>query len=182
MFSSKGLDLKIGKDHKLINYLGEVLKDGYRSPEAALGEIAVKRMGFDTKISPRLYHYIEMRIIPEISSADLPIKRNQGKKKEKQKPRAARNCRGKSIEERPREINAREEVGHWEMDTVESAKAGSLERKLGSLFPVVFRSITVDNGSEFAYVEGMERSCLHPGKRERRSILPPVQLQRVRLQ
>lgn len=130
-FSGKGPDLKIGKDHKLANYLGEVLKDGYRSPEAALGEIAVKGMEFDTKISPRtLYRYIEMGIIPGISSADLPIKRNQGKKKEKQKPRAARNCRGKSIEERPREINAREEVGHWEMDTVESAKDGSLERVL----------------------------------------------------
>ena len=105
----------------------------------------------------------------------------------------------KSIEERPREINAREEVGHWEMDTVESAKDGSLERvlaltgrvtrnqinikiktgeakmvvaaldrlerKLGALFPVVFRSITVDNGSEFADVEGMERSCLRPGEK-----------------
>ena len=199
-FSGKGPDLKIGKDHKLANYLGEVLKDGYRSPEAALGEIAVKGMEFDTKISPRtLYRYIEMGIIPGISSADLPIKRNQGKKKEKQKPRAARNCRGKSIEERPREINAREEVGHWEMDTVESAKDGSLERvlaltgrvtrnqinikiktgeakmvvaaldrlerKLGALFPVVFRSITVDNGSEFADVEGMERSCLRPGEK-----------------
>ena len=130
-FSGKGPDLKIGKDHKLANYLGEVLKDGYRSPEAALGEIAVKGMEFDTKISPRtLYRYIEMGIIPGISSADLPIKRNQGKKKENQKPRAARNCKGKSIEERPREINTREEVGHWEMDTVESAKDGSLERVL----------------------------------------------------
>ena len=37
-----------------------------------------------------------------------------------------------------------------------------LERKLGALFPVVFRSITVDNGSEFADVEGMEQSCLRP--------------------
>ena len=81
-FSGKGPDLKIGKDHKLANYLGEVLKDGYRSPEAALGEIAVKGMEFDTKISPRtLYRYIEMGIIPGISSADLPINRNQGKKK-----------------------------------------------------------------------------------------------------
>ena len=93
--------------------------------------LVVKGMEFDTKISPRtLYRYIEMGIIPGISNADLAIKRNQGKKKEKQKLRAARNCRGKSIEERSREINAREKVGHWEMDTVESAKDGSLERVL----------------------------------------------------
>ena len=36
---------------------------------------------------------------------------------------------------------------------------------LEALFPVVFRSITVDNGSEFADVEGMERSCLRRGEK-----------------
>ncbi len=36
-FSGKGPQIKIGHDHKMANYLGEVLKDGYRSPEAALG-------------------------------------------------------------------------------------------------------------------------------------------------
>lgn len=41
-----------------------------------------------------------------------------------------------------------------------------LERKLGSkLFRNIFRTITVDNGSEFADCEGMERSCLTKGKR-----------------
>ena len=39
-----------------------------------------------------------------------------------------------------------------------------LERKFGTLFSRVFRSITVDNGSEFADCEGMERSC-RGGKR-----------------
>lgn len=39
-----------------------------------------------------------------------------------------------------------------------------LERKYGELFPVIFKSITVDNGSEFADCEGIERS-IHGGKR-----------------
>ena len=199
-FSGKGPRIKIGHDHKLANYLGKVLKDGYRSPEAALGEIEVKGMEFDTKISPRtLYRYIDMGFIPGVSNMDLPHKRNKKDQKKKEKPRAARSAKGKSIEERPREVNTREEVGHWEMDTVLSAKDGSLERdlgiteratrnqinikikngetasvvaaldalerKLGDLFPVVFRSITVDNGSEFADVEGMERSCLRKGEK-----------------
>ena len=199
-FSGKGPDLKIGKDHKLANYLGEVLKDGYRSPEAALGEIEVKGMKFDTKISPRtLYRYVDMGFIPGVSNMDLPHKRNKKDKKKQDKPRAARSAKGKSIEERPREVNARKEVGHWEMDTVLSAKDGSLERvlalteratrgqinlkikngetatvvaaldtlerKLGAAFSIVFRSITVDNGSEFADVEGLERSCLRRGKK-----------------
>lgn len=40
-----------------------------------------------------------------------------------------------------------------------------LERKLGAAFYSVFRSITVDNGSEFSDCEGMERSCRRRGKR-----------------
>lgn len=41
----------------------------------------------------------------------------------------------------------------------------ALERRLGSKFSSVFRTITVDNGSEFADCEGMENSHLHRGKR-----------------
>lgn len=41
-----------------------------------------------------------------------------------------------------------------------------LERKMGSpAFRATFKSITVDNGSEFADVDGMERSCRRNGPR-----------------
>ena len=40
-----------------------------------------------------------------------------------------------------------------------------LERKYGALFSRVFQTITVDNGSEFADCEGMERSCRRRGQR-----------------
>lgn len=40
-----------------------------------------------------------------------------------------------------------------------------LERKWGEMFYKVFKSITVDNGVEFADYEGMERSTLHPGEK-----------------
>lgn len=40
-----------------------------------------------------------------------------------------------------------------------------LEKKWGSLFPKVFKSITVDNGSEFTLVNEMEKSILFEGKR-----------------
>lgn len=40
-----------------------------------------------------------------------------------------------------------------------------LERKWGEKFKQVFKSITVDNGSEFAYCEELERSILGEGKR-----------------
>ena len=40
-----------------------------------------------------------------------------------------------------------------------------LERRYGASFSRIFQSITVDNGSEFADAEGIERSCRRKGKR-----------------
>lgn len=40
-----------------------------------------------------------------------------------------------------------------------------IERKFGAMFSVVFKTITVDNGTEFSDCAGMERSCIHDGKR-----------------
>ena len=53
--------------------------------------------------------------------------------------------------------------------TAESVVAvlDALERKFGPSFSKVFRTITVDNGTEFSDTEGMERSILHPGRRTR---------------
>lgn len=40
-----------------------------------------------------------------------------------------------------------------------------LERKWGAMFKEVFKTITVDNGSEFAYCEELERSILNKGEK-----------------
>ena len=97
--------------------------------------------------------------------------------------------RGNAIDE----INDREAFGHWEMDcvvgTVGSKRTllvltrtgiimpmrdhttasvirtlNRLERKYGKNFRELFKSITVDNGSEFADCTGMEKSCRRKGK------------------
>lgn len=42
----------------------------------------------------------------------------------------------------------------------------ALEQKMGaSVFSKIYKSITVDNGSEFAMADQLERSCLTDGKR-----------------
>ena len=41
----------------------------------------------------------------------------------------------------------------------------TLERRYGEMFSLLFLTITVDNGSEFADCAGMERSCLREGQR-----------------
>ena len=119
-------------------------------------------------------------------------------KKVKKNKSASRAPAGESIEQRPEEIDGREEFGHWEGDTVYSGKGkrkttralltlterktrkeiiiaipnrkaetvvkalDALERKLGARrFRAIFKSITFDNGTEFAAAEELERSCVN---------------------
>ncbi len=81
---------------------------------------------------------------------------------------------GDSIEVRPESINSREEIGHWEIDSVIGVRATRMEiivktpgkksiyvqeafmnlrQKYGESFNKVFKSITCDNGSEFSFDE-----------------------------
>ncbi|MCL2227504.1 MAG: IS30 family transposase [Oscillospiraceae bacterium] len=52
-------------------------------------------------------------------------------------------------------------------NTAESVKKAldTLERRYGEMFPRIFQSFTVDNGSEFSDCDSMEKSCLHEGQR-----------------
>ena len=116
--SHRGKSLKIGSDICLANRLEELIVEKKYSPEAALKTIELNGEVYSTTISvPTLYRYIDAGIFFSLSNADLPVKKNAGKK-EKAIPRQKRASAGDSIEKRPRYINKREEFGHWEMDTV----------------------------------------------------------------
>lgn len=197
---AKGPDLKIGKDHELAQWLeNKVANEGY-SPEAALGEIRAKGLEFNTTISKStFYSYIDKDIFASLTNKDLPVKGRRRKKNKKVKRKQSRAAAGDSIEKRPKEIDSREEFGHWEMDTVVGKRGeskhsllvlterktreeiivllaehtmeqvckalDSLEEKWAGLFPTVFKTITVDNGTEFSDCAGMEKSVLSDGSR-----------------
>ena len=196
--AAKGPDLKIGNDHKLADYIESRIADDKLSPAAVLGEINANEMSFATSISVNtLYSYIEKGVFLRLTNKNLPIKgdkkRPYHRVKEQKRPQ-----KGDSIEKRPEEIANRETFGHWEMDTVVSARPGkaailvlterltrneitaklpdkttdsvvqaldALEREWGDMFPIVFQTITMDNGSEFADCPGIERSALRNGNR-----------------
>lgn len=63
----------------------------------------------------------------QITQVDLPRhgKHKQGYKKVKTKDDQARASAGDSIEQRPPEVESREEFGHWEGDTVYSGRANA---------------------------------------------------------
>ena len=168
---------------------GEI-DDGY-SPEAALLDIKRKNLTFSVTITKQtLYKYIYDGIFMRVTADNLAIKRKR-KSYHKIYRKAKRAAAGTSIEQRPADIDTREEFGHWEMDSVMGQQGksknalvvlterktryekifkvkdhtaasvvkciNSLHRKWGRLFSDIFKTITVDNGTEFADCEGIEK-------------------------
>lgn len=197
----RGTQLKIGNDIKLANYIEDKIINEEYSPDAIIGELTASgRWGeFETRIcTTTVYSYIDKGIFLKVTNKNLPVKKNKKRKYNKVKTQKRAEA-GESIENRPEEINNREEFGHWEMDSVLGKRGKSkntlltlterktraeiifklpdhtaesvvatvdrLERRWGEMFKRVFKSITVDNGTEFAYCEELERSAIGEGKR-----------------
>ena len=121
----KGPDLKIGKDHELANYIETTITERECSPAAVLGYAMLEGRTFETSVSvTTIYSYIKKGLFLHITQVDLPRrgKVKQKYKKVKTKKDQARASAGESIEQRPPEVESREEFGHWEGDTVYSGK------------------------------------------------------------
>ena len=199
VLAAKGPDLKIGHEMEFARRIEEIIcEDGY-SPAAALAK--AKSEGYEfTVCVTTLYSYIDQGVFLNLTNKQLPVKKNRKKRKYRHVEKQARASKGTSIEKRPKEIEDRQDFGHWEMDTVvgkqgvskksllvlterktrkeiifllrqhttkEVVKAlNRLERKTGDKrFREIFKTITVDNGSEFQDFEGMEASRRNKKKR-----------------
>lgn len=122
--TNKGPSLKIGKDHQLVAFLEMYIAEYRYSPAAALAEIRLQGLQFETTISTTtLYRYIYDGLFLNISSSDLIHGRYRRKKRKKViHAGRARHILDKHIYERPAAAAARSERGHWEMDTVIGSK------------------------------------------------------------
>lgn len=195
---NKGPELKIGADHELAKYIEDTIIERECSPAAVLGYAEIDGKQFSVTLSaPTIYSYIHKGVFLRLTMADCPrhgTQKNAYQHVEKKEP--ARAPAGESIDNRPEEVKERKVFGHWEMDTVYSAKSkgkavlltiterktrkeiivllpnrkaetitravNALERKYGAVkFRAIFKSITVDNGSEFAAAEDLEKSCIN---------------------
>ncbi len=186
--TAKGSPLKIGHDYAFCAYLEKRVNEDKISPCAVLGEI--KRLGLPfTSISKTtLYRYIEIGIFANIT---LAKRKPKGYRKTVMK-RAPRGVsiekRPQEIGSRQTfghwemdcvcgptrssllvlsERLTRKEI-IFPMSDQKSESVirclNVLERRFGKLFRSVFKSITVDNGSEFSDHQGIERS-IYRGKR-----------------
>lgn len=105
--------LKISNNIELSNYIEKlILKEKY-SPYAAL-EIAKEKYNVNFCLKT-LYNYIHKEIFYKLTNKNLPYKKKYAKEYIEKR---IKKIGGKSIELRSEIINKREELGHWEMDTV----------------------------------------------------------------
>lgn len=183
--TAKGRPLKIGNDYEFVRYMEErVIKDKIK-PRAVLGEIGRKKLSFKTQISrTTLYRYIRMGLFPHI---EMAVRSEDKKKYEhakvKRAPRgtsiemrphniAARNefghwemdcicCDNKAVFLTMAERYTRFMIA-FKMESQQACNVvrclNKLERSFGKDFKRVFKTITVDNGSEFSDCASMERS------------------------
>lgn len=190
--TAKGPDLKIGKNKELAEFIEERIKN-HRSP-AAIAKDIKESDKFNIELHWKtIYNYIDKEVL-DLTREDL-IHGNYKVDKERpqESSKTTRRKEGRTIRDRPKEADTREEVGHWEMDLVEGKKGKDdpfllvlterktryeiiekipdktsdsvikgldrIERRLGVVnFRETFKTITTDNGSEFADYEGIEES------------------------
>lgn len=156
-----------------------VIVDSRRTVRAAAGEL--KRAGKPCVSYTTLYRYVQKGYIDGVTLKTVDRRKKTYRKTAKRAPA------GMSIEKRPEEINRRESFGHWEMDCVigrakgkdetmlvlserltrfeivwkmQSKHARSVVSALKSItrkYGKIFKTITVDNGSEFADYAGIKR-------------------------
>lgn len=124
-----GNSLKIGKDMEFARYVEGKVLDEKRSPQAVLSDIKKEEKDFSTKIClSTLYNYIRSGVFLNIRMKDLPLPRKERRKMQKKCQKRA--SAGTSIEQRPEAANKREELGHWEMDSIVGPVGKSIKAML----------------------------------------------------
>jgi IS30 family transposase len=190
-----GPSLKIGHDHKLCEEIERQIRQK-RSPDIIAQDIGKRFKEFAVTLCTRtIYNYLNKNIFLTVNYKDLVYGHYKKKSGTPVNRPSYKNIRGRSIEERPSEVNKRTEIGHWEMDLVVGGKGCGaaclltlterksrreiirklpdrtqasvicamdvLERQYGPKgFNKTFRTITVDNGTEFLNADQIERSCM----------------------
>jgi IS30 family transposase len=177
---------KMAKCFEMIRFVEDkILSQEKWSPDAAIGYAKAQGIFEDTFSTKTFYNWIDDGIV-RVKNIDLPLKT---RRRAKHYRRERKRKLGKSIDERPVEVEGREEFGHWEGDgivgkdqkgfliSLVERKTGvgflfdvgdkkddkivlvldNLQEQYGPDFSRIFKTITFDNGSEFAASAEMER-------------------------
>lgn len=191
---AKGAPLKIGTDFALANYIEDRILRGGLTPLSVLGEIKRKNLSFDTSICvSTLYSYIYKGVFLTLDMKHLPIKSKKkirNKVVRAKRPPRGESIENRPDEVRSRttfghwemdcvcgstkksllvlteRLTRKEIILPIARQTADNVvrSINLLERRFGSRFKQIFRTITVDNGTEFSDVVGIE-SSIYSGQR-----------------
>lgn len=115
--TSKGPELKLDQDHKLVKHIEKEIYENRKSPEVVA--IQLSEYGFNIKLSGRtIRNAIYSGIIFDKLKKGKIIYKKEYKNKNKEKRVSKLIPAEKSIEYRPKEANIRSVYGHWEGDLV----------------------------------------------------------------
>ena len=177
-----GRKMKFLTCSRFIAYADQLMKEEDFSPDAVVGQ--VRDLGLyspqEMVCTNTLYRYIDLGIL---QTRNIDLTQKMSRKPHNTYDRVNKRVFGKSIDERPAEVNDRSVFGHWEIDCVLLKKTkervlltiiervsrqtvirimenktaacvsqamAALQSEYGDSFEKVFKSITSDNGSEFA--------------------------------
>jgi IS30 family transposase len=102
---------------KFLTYLEDRFYEKGHSVDAICGVATLQKLFDKDKMvcTKTVYNYINLGLL-RVSNIDLPLKVKRSTKKKR--IRKHKKILGKSISERPAEVNDRTEFGHWEIDSV----------------------------------------------------------------
>ncbi len=195
MLKEKGSQIKLGNDYEYVEYLERKIIEEKQSPKAVLGHIKKHNIKFQTTISVNtLYSYIRKGYFARLEMKHLPRgkqkKKNEHVRINKKAPKGM-SIENRPLEILERKsfghwemdcvcgptrqslLVLSERLTRKEIiipiktqSATEVVKAlNKLEYKFGSKFKNVFKTITVDNGTEFSNCQGIEKSIYGKGQR-----------------
>ena len=117
----KGRPVKLCPE--LAAHLEEYIGSRHYSPAAAVREILLQGLELPKISTSTAYRYIYRRYL-RLCSIDLPVGHYRTKTAVQEQYTAKSHKNDRSIDARPAQVEARGEVGWWEMDTVVGKRAG----------------------------------------------------------
>lgn len=125
---------KLSINYNIQKYINDKIDDNW-SPEQIYFRSKLENHELNIPSFSTIYRWIHLGLIVK---GDMKKLRRKGKFKRPQETRGRFNI-GKTIKKHPKSVYNREEIGHWEADTVESGRIGHIRKSSYCLVTLVER-------------------------------------------